>query len=48
MAYFALNKYHILPHDLFNLPSNEQAFVYAAIELRAKAEKRAADKIGKK
>ena len=42
MAYFALLKFHILPHVLFSLPENERAFVFAAISLTIKADKKAA------
>lgn len=48
MAYFALLKFHILPHVLFSLSENERAFVYAAIAVKAKADKRAADKAKRK
>ena len=42
MAYFALLKCHSLPHVLFSLPENERAFVFAAISLKIKADKKAA------
>lgn len=43
MAYFALLKFHILPHVLFSLPENERAFVFAAISMKMKADKKAAE-----
>ena len=42
MAYIALLKFHILPHVLFSLPENERAFVFAAISLKIKEDKKAA------
>nr|DAS85669.1 MAG TPA: hypothetical protein [Caudoviricetes sp.] len=48
MAYYALLKFHILPHVLFSLPENERAFIYAAIAVKAKADKQAADKAKRK
>ena len=43
MAYFALLKFHILPHVLFSLPENERAFVFAAISMKMKADKKAVE-----
>jgi hypothetical protein len=48
MCYFALHKLHLFPHEVLSLPANEQAFIYAAIEIRAKAEKKAIDEAKKK
>ena len=48
MAYYALLKFHILPHVLFSLPENERAFIYAAISVKNKADKRAAAKAKRK
>lgn len=48
MAYFALLKFHILPHVLFSLPENERAFVFATISLKIKADKKAMDEARRK
>ena len=48
MAYYALLKFHILPHVLFSLPENERAFIYAVISVKAKADKQAAAKAKRK
>lgn len=44
IAYYCLHKLHKLPHEIFNLDENEQAFIFAAISIKAKADKEAADK----
>lgn len=41
MAHFALQRLHILPAQLMALPEEERAFIYASIDLRGEAEKRA-------
>jgi hypothetical protein len=45
MAYYALHKLHILPHELLSLSSNEQAFIYAAIQIRVEKEEKAIRKV---
>ena len=48
MAYFALLKLHILPHDFLSLPENEMAFVLAAFEIHMKEVKKAQKKAKEK
>lgn len=45
MAYFALVKFHILPHELLALPKNEQAFIFACIKVYIQKEKQEIDKL---
>lgn len=45
LAHFALQKLHILPSVLEELPERERAFVYASIKQRVEDEKREADKL---
>ncbi len=45
MAYFALIKLHKLPHEVFSLPENELAIVYALMDEYVQHEKREAAKI---
>lgn len=48
MAYFALVKFHILPHELLALPKNEQAFIFACIKVYIQKEKQEIDKLKNK
>lgn len=48
MAYFALVKFHIFPHELLALSENEQAFVFACIMVYVKKEKEELDKLKNK
>ncbi|WP_165445168.1 hypothetical protein [Bacilliculturomica massiliensis] len=48
MAYYALHKLRILPGELMELPREERAFIYAAIDLRIKAEKEEEKKMKRK
>ncbi|WP_231038363.1 hypothetical protein [Pectinatus frisingensis] len=44
MAYYALHKFHWTPHFLLSMNENERAFIFAAISLKIKADKKAAKK----
>lgn len=48
IAHFALQKLHLLPSQIVNLPKEEKIFVYASIIKRIEAEKEEQDKIKKK
>ncbi len=48
VAHFALQKLHILPSVLENLPRNEKIFVYASVMVRIEAEKEEAEEIKRK
>lgn len=41
MLYYCLHKFHKLPHEILALPQAERAFIYAAIELKVKQDKKA-------
>lgn len=43
-AHYALQKLHILPSALAEMPQRERAVLYASIDLRIEAEKREAEK----
>lgn len=47
-AYYCLHKFHWTPSKFMNLPRNERAFVVAAINKRAKEDKRQMDKAKRK
>lgn len=42
MAHFCLQKLHVLPSTLLQLPRKERAFILASIEVRIDSEKKAA------
>ncbi|WP_438435403.1 hypothetical protein [Gorillibacterium sp. sgz500922] len=46
-AYYALHELHILPHDLVRMGRREQAAIYAMIDIRIEAERKAANKAKK-
>lgn len=48
MAYYALHKLRILPNELVAMSSEERAFIYAAIDIRIKSEKKEASRLKKK
>jgi len=48
VAHFALQKLHILPSVLENLPRNERIFIYASIMARIESEKEAEEEIKRK
>jgi hypothetical protein len=45
LCHFALQKLHMFPHEILNLPDREKAFVYASIQVRIEQEKKEAAKI---
>jgi len=48
LAHFALQKLHILPSVLNEMPQREKAFIYASIQIRTEAEKKEAGKLKRK
>lgn len=48
MAYYALLKLHILPHKLLEMDEQEKAFVVAAVQIKAKADREQEKKLANK
>lgn len=48
MAYYALLKLHILPHKLLEMDEQEKAFVVAAVQIKAKADREQEKKLASK
>lgn len=48
MLYYCLIKLHKLPSEILSLSEEEQAFIIAAVSIKAKADKKAADEAAKK
>lgn len=44
IAHFALQKLHLLPSTVVNLPKEEKVFIYASIMHRVESEKKEHDK----
>lgn len=44
-AHFALQRLHIRPSELENMPQRERAIIYASIDLRVAEEKRLASQM---
>lgn len=42
---YCLHKFHILPHEFYDLPMRERAFIIASIQLRIEDEKEQANKL---
>ena len=45
MAYYALLKLHILPHELLEMDEREKAFVVVSVQKKCKADKEQEEKL---
>lgn len=46
-AYYALNKFHILPSEFCGMPKREQIFIIACIDRRIESERKHTEKMKK-